>query len=632
MAKKDRCDYFGKLQSFIEELGAISDRLRVLSIPERNPALKVELANINKLLSQTPGLYIPLVNASSQHCCVVNIPPEESVLLNSRDRAPYLIIAEVLESPVQAASEQLHEYVKEYQTVFQLAPKPLPVRTQNSTDSIQIVFSPESGSGTDEGAFKPVVQKKRSTRNGIEEESEDSNSSSQPQSIATSQVRPKYDPKDAKLKGSSDKLKGSSDIPKGSGDIPKGSTDKLKVSSDIPKGSTDKLKGSTEIPKGAMEKLKGSNEALKVSTDKVKTSSDGRKTEKEEIGKSSRGQSREPRSTTLEADKGKKSREPSTSNRKLGYDAWVVLESPEKQQGNEEKRGRSILYQREKWEEKVQRIRKTSKFGHLPNWKLQSIIVKYGDDCRQERMALQLINQFYRIITGAKLPLYLRPYNILVLAPECCLIETVTNAMSIHQLKKEYNGVTIAEYFKQRCKGTDTQEYKICQANFIESTAAYSLVTYLLQLKDRHNGNILINNDGYIIHIDFGFMLSNSPGSLNFETSPFKLTQEYLEFMDGVDSAKFTYFKVLLTTGFLEFRKHSDKIIGLVEMMMQTATKLPCFVGGPRVLDELKERFVLSLTDRQIEDHVEALLKESVNNWRTMKYDQYQYLTNGILA
>ena len=64
----------------------------------------------------------------------------------------------------------------------------------------------------------------------------------------------------------------------------------------------------------------------------------------------------------------------------------------------------------------------------------------------------------------------------------------------------------------------------------------------------RHNGNVLLDDAGHIIHIDFGFMLSNSPGGVNFESAPFKLTRELLEVMgsdsEGRASELFDYFKV----------------------------------------------------------------------------------------
>ena len=40
---------------------------------------------------------------------------------------------------------------------------------------------------------------------------------------------------------------------------------------------------------------------------------------------------------------------------------------------------------------------------------------------------------------------------------------------------------------------------------------------------------MLLDDDGHVIHIDFGFMLSYSPGGIYFETAPFKLTRELLE-------------------------------------------------------------------------------------------------------
>lgn len=57
----------------------------------------------------------------------------------------------------------------------------------------------------------------------------------------------------------------------------------------------------------------------------------------------------------------------------------------------------------------------------------------------------------------------------------------------------------------------------------------FSLSFLVIQVKDRHNGNLLLDEEGHIIHIDFGFMLSNSPGGVNFESAPFKLTRELLE-------------------------------------------------------------------------------------------------------
>lgn len=45
-----------------------------------------------------------------------------------------------------------------------------------------------------------------------------------------------------------------------------------------------------------------------------------------------------------------------------------------------------------------------------------------------------------------------------------------------------------------------------------------------------------------MVHVDFGFMLSNSPGNLNFETT-FKLTKEYIDVLGGQRSRLFNKFK-----------------------------------------------------------------------------------------
>jgi hypothetical protein len=53
---------------------------------------------------------------------------------------------------------------------------------------------------------------------------------------------------------------------------------------------------------------------------------------------------------------------------------------------------------------------------------------------------------------------------------------------------------------------------------------------------------------GHLVHIDFGFMLSNSPGGVSFERAPFKLTAAYMEILSsdvlGSPSPALQYFKV----------------------------------------------------------------------------------------
>jgi phosphatidylinositol 4-kinase len=63
------------------------------------------------------------------------------------------------------------------------------------------------------------------------------------------------------------------------------------------------------------------------------------------------------------------------------------------------------------------------------------------------------------------------------------------------------------------------------------------------------------------VHIDFGFILAQSPGNIGFEAAPFKLPPEYVEVLGGVDGAAYLEFKRLFREGFEAARKHGDRII-----------------------------------------------------------------------
>lgn len=71
------------------------------------------------------------------------------------------------------------------------------------------------------------------------------------------------------------------------------------------------------------------------------------------------------------------------------------------------------------------------------------------------------------------------------------------------------------------------------------------------------------------LDIDFGFMLGISPGGVGFEAAPFKMPQEYIDIIGGLDSPKFVEFKSLVCQGFRDVRKHAERVIMMVELMQK---------------------------------------------------------------
>ncbi|TPX30520.1 hypothetical protein SmJEL517_g05931 [Synchytrium microbalum] len=351
---------------------------------------------------------------------------------------------------------------------------------------------------------------------------------------------------------------------------------------------------------------------------------------------------------------------------------------------------------REDWEQKLERVRAASPYGSNPRWRLISVIVKSGADLRQEQLALQLIEEMQRIWKAASLDLWVCSYRVLVTSEQSGLVETVRNSISIHSIKKNayaqkqnQSGVvySLYDHFIDKYGHPNTDRFQRAQDHFMKSLAGYSIATYLLQLRDRHNGNILLLSTGHLVHIDFGFMLTNSPGSVGFELAPFKLPQEYLDIMGGPTSPKFEEFRKLVKLGFMAIRKNYDKLVALVEMLEKDSA-LPCFTGfntkppstyipntsellpngtsphemphgildpsgglssssgstiPPSILpaatspmnnyakypvtNALRERFQMQLSEAQAAEFVDRMVDSSANNVFTRLYDTFQEIT-----
>lgn len=234
-----------------------------------------------------------------------------------------------------------------------------------------------------------------------------------------------------------------------------------------------------------------------------------------------------------------------------------------------------------------------------------SFIVKNGSIMKEEYLAIRIITQIKNIFIKYNIPIYLRNYKIIIITEDSGIVETVVNSISIHKIKEKYN--TLKEYFIQISnnmritKNLPIDNEKIeeeLKRNFLNSLVGYCLIQYLLSLKDRHNANILIDEKGHMVHIDFGYILGKYPGFYGVESAPFKFSMEYLE-MVGMEE-----FKKLFIDGF------------------------KCLYDNRHILPiEIIDK--LDISEENIEVYCNQLINKSVGNYLTVLYDQFQYLQNG---
>ncbi|CAK7329726.1 unnamed protein product [Dovyalis caffra] len=300
--------------------------------------------------------------------------------------------------------------------------------------------------------------------------------------------------------------------------------------------------------------------------------------------------------------------------------------------------------------------------GDQNDVKPQACIFKVGDDCRQDVLALQVIALLRDIFEAAGLNLYLFPYGVLPTGPERGIIEcnvtwntaqydmqnesksavchielnavptryVVPNTRSRSQMGETTDG-GLYEIFQQDYGPVGSHSFEVARENFIISSAGYAVASLLLQPKDRHNGNLLFDNVGRLVHIDFGFILETSPGgNMRFESAHFKLSHEMTQLLDpsGVmKSETWFQFVSLCVKGYLAARRYMDGIINTVMLMLDSG--LPCFSRGDPI-GNLRKRFHPEMSEREAANFMIRVCTDAYNKWTTAGYDLIQYIQQGI--
>lgn len=286
------------------------------------------------------------------------------------------------------------------------------------------------------------------------------------------------------------------------------------------------------------------------------------------------------------------------------------------------------------WDALKAAIRERSSFANKLGkaWDCASIIVKSHDDLRQDQLAADLLFLFDRAFKADKLDLPLRPYAVLATCEDGGLLETLTDALAIDTLKKRMaskasaNGSvpSFANCFEEIFGKRGSPEYLVAQKRFVASMAAYSVFCYVLHIKDRHNGNIMLCKDGSIAHIDFGIMLNVRYAKDVLELR-IKLSSEFVQ----VIGDRMQEFEEACCKGFLSIRRHSRELLQLLEMSAfagGAGTALPCLERD--AIDEVRKRLKPNCSDSEAQQHMSAELQRAKEHFSTGLLDQIHSWTH----
>lgn len=185
------------------------------------------------------------------------------------------------------------------------------------------------------------------------------------------------------------------------------------------------------------------------------------------------------------------------------------------------------------------------------------LMLKVGDDLRQDALIIQLLRVMDEIWRREGLDMQMMLYDCISTGYERGLLQIVLNATTLANIlmdatdkdNKRKSGSlgrkfssamkAISDFdvlkdwiWEQVCediKGDESRrktEMEKRTQNFMISTAAYCVASYVLGLGDRHNDNLMITRSAHFFHIDFGHILGNfkSKYGVKRERAPFVFT------------------------------------------------------------------------------------------------------------
>jgi phosphatidylinositol-4,5-bisphosphate 3-kinase len=161
--------------------------------------------------------------------------------------------------------------------------------------------------------------------------------------------------------------------------------------------------------------------------------------------------------------------------------------------------------------------------------------------------------------------------------------------------------------------------------NFMVSSAAYCVASYVLGLGDRHNDNLMITDTARFFHIDFGHILGNfkSKYGVKRERAPFVFTHSMrsVMFMEG----EYETFVHLCCEIYNILRANASMLVSLCSLA------IPCNLPELQREEDVRwiyDKLMVHCDDEEAAQHFEAQLEAALQCTTTRLNDAAHMLAH----
>uniref|UniRef100_A0A0G4G3Q0 phosphatidylinositol 3-kinase n=1 Tax=Chromera velia CCMP2878 TaxID=1169474 RepID=A0A0G4G3Q0_9ALVE len=236
----------------------------------------------------------------------------------------------------------------------------------------------------------------------------------------------------------------------------------------------------------------------------------------------------------------------------------------------------------------------------------KKFLYKVGDDLRQDQLVLTMFILMDNLLKKYGLDLKLTPYKVMALSPSDGMIEFVSGSEALSSILSNYGNDIRQYWIKHRPNGQGGFHPKVLDT-FIRSCAGYCVMTYLLGVGDRHLDNLLLDPDGHLFHIDFGFILGKDPKPW---PPAMKICKEMVEAMGGMNSKGYQDFRAKCCQAFRYLRRDAKLIVNLLYLMTDARVKDLAANPALAILD-VQGKFRLDLREDAAESFLLSLINQS---------------------